>query len=201
MTQQPLTAKQHAFMHAYVHSGDLDQALDRAEVRGHWQDAFLRRLFDIGALVAVPAVQPDASPGTEVGALGVAVRALFDIEAMEAAQALAARRVRMLQRQRVREMTSTPAPGTPNPTPPQPDDGEHVVLVAHVVRGDDRDEAQDRLMAALVPTLERHGGLVDSWWIAEDDRRDRNDCDSAVFLADTDRQPERWLTACLEERA
>lgn len=50
---------------------------------------------------------------------------------------------------------------------------EHVILVACVVEADTRDAAQDVVMA-LLPFNE--------WWIAEDDRRDGSDNDSAVFV-------------------
>jgi hypothetical protein len=64
------------------------------------------------------------------------------------------------------------------------DEQEHVFLVAFTVHGQTRDQAQDRLMAQLVPVLRGHNPTspVESWWVAEDDRRDGSDCDSAVFV-------------------
>jgi hypothetical protein len=59
---------------------------------------------------------------------------------------------------------------------------EHVILVAFSVEGDTRTEAEATLRGALVPTLSSNGGPVDCWWVAEDDRQDGSDCDSAVFV-------------------
>ena len=58
--------------------------------------------------------------------------------------------------------------------------GEHIILVAFDVYGDTRGEAEEWLYAHLPkPGLQR--GL-DSWWVAEDDRRDGSDNHSAVFV-------------------
>lgn len=59
---------------------------------------------------------------------------------------------------------------------------EHVILVAVTVEADDRATAETKLYDSLPdPGLaDRHG--VTSWWIAEDDRRDGSDNDSAVFV-------------------
>ena len=66
---------------------------------------------------------------------------------------------------------------------------EHVFLVAVVVRtADDRATAEKDLHTRLnIPAFRGDVGNddvthVDSWWIAEDDRRDGSDCDSAVFV-------------------
>lgn len=62
---------------------------------------------------------------------------------------------------------------------------EHVVLVAFTVNATDRESAQ----RALMRLLPRPGSgsfvgpaVIDSWWIAEDDRIDGSDNDSAVFV-------------------
>ena len=59
--------------------------------------------------------------------------------------------------------------------PVDPDDiqaGEHIFLVAFCITDErERDAAQHLLINRL-----------DSWWMAEDDRLDGNDCDSAVFV-------------------
>jgi hypothetical protein len=55
---------------------------------------------------------------------------------------------------------------------------EHVFLVAVTVEAEDRETAERHLHTVL-PTP---GEEVESWWIAEDDRRDRSDNDSAVFV-------------------
>ena len=63
---------------------------------------------------------------------------------------------------------------------------EHTILVAFTVQGSNRDEAHRRLQAALIsadtinPTKSYNG--ITSWWVAEDDREDRSDNDSAVFV-------------------
>jgi hypothetical protein len=57
---------------------------------------------------------------------------------------------------------------------------EHVILVAFVVEADDRETAHAWLLEALPrPSEETH---VESWWVAEDDRTDGSDNDSAVFV-------------------
>lgn len=60
---------------------------------------------------------------------------------------------------------------------------EHVFLVALQVQGETREQAETTLMQHL-PTVT--GDTVDKsivcWWVAEDDRHDRSDNDSAVFV-------------------
>lgn len=65
---------------------------------------------------------------------------------------------------------------------------EHIIIVAYDVYGDTRAEAMDTLMAVL-PKHEDHPS-IDSWWIAEDDRRDRSDNDAAIFIPNTITQAE-----------
>jgi len=60
-----------------------------------------------------------------------------------------------------------------------PDDGEHIFLVAVSVNGASREHAEARLMA-LLPTVD--GEVITSWWVAEDDRHDGSDNDSACFV-------------------
>jgi len=61
---------------------------------------------------------------------------------------------------------------------------EHVFLTAVTVEGPIREVAEKYLHTVLPKPaeLERSGYYVESWWIAEDDRRDRSDNDSAVFV-------------------
>lgn len=60
---------------------------------------------------------------------------------------------------------------------------EHVFLVAITVESDGtREEAERRLHDALPDTNQPHHHGVTEWWIAEDDRRDGSDNDSAVFV-------------------
>lgn len=65
---------------------------------------------------------------------------------------------------------------------------EHTIIVAFVVHADTRDQAQRMLMPMLPrgpvagQLWEAGGEYIDSWWIAEDDRLDGSDCDSAVFV-------------------
>lgn len=57
------------------------------------------------------------------------------------------------------------------------DENEHVFLLAVVVPAHSRVEAEQRLMSTILwaaPNTE--------CWVAEDDRRDRSDNDSAVFV-------------------
>lgn len=59
---------------------------------------------------------------------------------------------------------------------------EHVILVAFTVIADDFEAAQRDLMDVLPqPQAPWNRGLT-SWWIAEDERYDRSDNDSAVFV-------------------
>jgi len=64
----------------------------------------------------------------------------------------------------------------------------HTFLVAFEVEGEvTRPEAEEVLTAELVRVPKGPGPFqvttyVDSWWIAEDDRHDRSDTDSAVFV-------------------
>ena len=57
---------------------------------------------------------------------------------------------------------------------------EQIVLVAFDVYGDSPQHAQQVVMRQLGHV--RDTGEVDSWWIAEDNRHDGSDCDSAVFV-------------------
>lgn len=63
---------------------------------------------------------------------------------------------------------------------------EHVILVAFQMRDayEDRQEAEAALTAALQPVLTGHSqsGPAECWWVAEDDRHDGSDNDSAVFV-------------------
>lgn len=55
----------------------------------------------------------------------------------------------------------------------------HTILVAVVVQGTDRESAERHLHDLLPRPGEDND--IDCWWIAEDERYDRSDCDSAVF--------------------
>lgn len=58
-----------------------------------------------------------------------------------------------------------------------------IILVAFEVEDAATErEAQERLMPALLPVLESRGGPAACWWIAEDERHDGSDNDSAVFV-------------------
>ena len=60
---------------------------------------------------------------------------------------------------------------------------EHTILVAFTVEADKREDAERALMDMLPnpeDTAHAKAGLI-SWWVAEDDRHDRSDNDSAVF--------------------
>lgn len=65
----------------------------------------------------------------------------------------------------------------------------HIILVAIHMRHNTREGAMELIATGLnsSPILSPHaerGGLghVEAWWIAEDDRVDGSDCDSAVFV-------------------
>lgn len=63
--------------------------------------------------------------------------------------------------------------------------GIHVVMPAGAPVGDTRKEAEWQMMQALGEMLDRareSGSPVEAWWIAEDDRNDGSDNDSAVFV-------------------
>ena len=59
---------------------------------------------------------------------------------------------------------------------------EHTILVAFTVEGLTREDAMRSLKIEL-PEPDRYVTHVSSWWIAEDDRTDGSDTDSAVFCA------------------
>lgn len=56
---------------------------------------------------------------------------------------------------------------------------QHTFLVAITVNGPDREKAQTDMMEVLPDTST---DLIDCWWIAEDDRLDGSDNDSAVWV-------------------
>lgn len=66
---------------------------------------------------------------------------------------------------------------------------EHTIIVAITVTAADRELAQEAL-TSWMPTpregytllSERGRAVLESWWIAEDDATDGNDCDSAIFV-------------------
>lgn len=61
-------------------------------------------------------------------------------------------------------------------------DPAHTILVAFTVHAPTMEQAQARLMDRL-PNPESDGhAVIDSWWIAEDERYDGSDNDSAVFV-------------------
>ena len=71
----------------------------------------------------------------------------------------------------------------PNPT----DLGINTILVAFCITGAEREQAErllhDRLPKGDAPlTSDDDGPYLDSWWVAEDTRYDRSDCDSAIFV-------------------
>jgi hypothetical protein len=67
--------------------------------------------------------------------------------------------------------------------PAEPEPEEHVFLVALQAKGRTREEAQRVALAYLPnhPSPDRTPGL-ECWWVAEDDRVDGSDNDSAVFV-------------------
>lgn len=85
---------------------------------------------------------------------------------------------------------------------------EHVILVAVSVTIEDGGTSREQAEKALHVRLNTPGfrtpnssTYVDSWWIAEDDRRDGSDCGSAVFIpgdgSDPDRLTQRQASAVL----
>lgn len=62
-------------------------------------------------------------------------------------------------------------------------DQEYVVLVAISVGGCSAfEDAHHVVMDTLRPLIRDNGGPLESWWIAEDERYDGSDNDSAVFV-------------------
>lgn len=60
-----------------------------------------------------------------------------------------------------------------------------IVLVAFEVCADDMEDAQRQLMDKLLPNApfpREYTEWLDSWWIAMDERYDRSDLESAVFI-------------------
>lgn len=71
---------------------------------------------------------------------------------------------------------------------------EHVILVAVHLTAPSRLDAQ-RAVLDLLPEVgdSTPRATVESWWIAEDDRVDGSDCDSAVFVSPTHQAAARDL--------
>lgn len=71
------------------------------------------------------------------------------------------------------------------------DEPENVILVAFTVLGEDMEEAQGRLMTNLRPLLQSQNpnSPIIEWWIAEDERYDGSDLQSAVFVQGEPGQP------------
>lgn len=72
---------------------------------------------------------------------------------------------------------------------------EHVILVAFQVAADSREDAHRHLGDALAPLLRSNDNTeVEAWWVAEDDRQDGSDNDSAVFVTPGNQQAaSEWL--------
>lgn len=60
---------------------------------------------------------------------------------------------------------------------------EHIILVAFEVDADNRIHAEQVVRTAMpIPGRQHVFGSLESWWVAEDDRHDGSDNDSAVFV-------------------
>jgi hypothetical protein len=75
---------------------------------------------------------------------------------------------------------------------------EHVVLVAVSVRGESFEAAQRALIPELGFLLASRGGPATEWWIAEDERYDGSDNESAIFvpMGQQHRESHRWCLDC-----
>ena len=62
------------------------------------------------------------------------------------------------------------------------EEDEHVILVAVGVRGRTREAAERALHQVMPRPSSGPHALVECWWIAEDDRHDGSDNDSAIFV-------------------
>lgn len=85
----------------------------------------------------------------------------------------------------------------------------HVVLVAFEVKADSFEDAQEYLMANVLPSGSKRNAVrsmaelreidpdrnVESWWIAEDERYDHSDMGSAVFIPGDGCSPTRLRQA------
>lgn len=72
---------------------------------------------------------------------------------------------------------------------------EYVILTAFSIHGEDSASAEMALQQRL-PKIERDGPIL-SWWIAEDERRDGSDNDSAVFVPKGSQKHARVLLSML----
>lgn len=75
----------------------------------------------------------------------------------------------------------------------------HVIMVAFEVEGTDWEDAQRNLMAALPRPWYTRG--IECWWIAEDERYDGSDNDSAVFVPIGTQEPTNKLINYMKESA
>lgn len=76
----------------------------------------------------------------------------------------------------------------------------HVIMVAFEVDADTMANAQTTLMDWL-PAPSQTDGDIDCWWIAEDERYDGSDCDSAVFVPMGMQAPTTRLINYMKESA
>lgn len=73
---------------------------------------------------------------------------------------------------------------------------EHVIIVAFGVTAESRKEAEEFLHGALPrpnETVPLPAQRIEDWWVAEDERYDRSDNDSAVFCIPGKQQEARDL--------
>lgn len=70
---------------------------------------------------------------------------------------------------------------------------EQTILVAMTTPSMSRDEALHHIERMMIMSNAVHDGRLDSWWIAEDDRPDGSDNDSAVFVSMGEQKSANWL--------
>lgn len=58
---------------------------------------------------------------------------------------------------------------------------EHTIIVAITVEAESHKDAQERIMRSLPKPSDNTEGIT-AWWIAEDERFDGSDNDSAIFI-------------------
>lgn len=74
---------------------------------------------------------------------------------------------------------------------------EHTILVAFSVKSGSRTEAMAEIYKVL-PNVPEHEKLV-CWWIAEDDRMDNSDEDSAVFVTPGNQESASFLLRIMKQ--
>lgn len=75
-------------------------------------------------------------------------------------------------------------------------ENEYTILVAFTVEGESRQQAHERLMERLPrDPLALYDPIIE-WWVAEDERYDKSDNESAIFIPSAFSQDYAYAIIC-----